>query len=175
MPDDYRPPDQPPDAAAPAQTGYPPHPGYPPTPGYPPPPAYAAAPAVAPGRYAAPVGPLGRIRPTGMTILLAIVTLGIYMFFYYYLTHDEIRRHSGTGLGGPLALVIALIFNVASPFLLSYEVGGLYERAGRAKPVSGLTGLWVMPGFLILVGPFIWIIKTNGALNDYWRSRGARG
>ena len=161
MPDDYRPPpDQPPDAIAPP-------PG--------PPPGYAPAPAVGTGQHAAPVGPLGRIRPTGTTILLAIVTLGIYMFFYYFLTHDEIRKHSGTGLGGPLALVIALVFNVASPFLLSYEVGGLYERAGRAKPVSGLTGLWVMPGALILVGPFIWMIKTNGALNDYWRSLGAQG
>src|SRR4051794_28109431 len=159
MPDDYRPP-QPQDAPV--------------APAYPPP-AYAPAPTVGPGQYVAPTGPLGRIRPTGMTILLAFVTLGIYMFFYYFLTHDEIRKHSGTGLGGPLALVIALIFNVASPFLLSYEVGGLYERAGQAKPVSGLTGLWVMPGFLILVGPFIWMIKTNGALNDYWRSRGAVG
>jgi hypothetical protein len=167
MPDDLRtPPDQPqqpPPSQPPYQAPYQP-PGQP---------QYAPAPP--PGSYAVATGPPGRIRPTGMTILLAIVTLGIYMFFYYYLTHEEIRRHSGTGLGGPLALVIALVFNVASPFLLSYEVGGLYERAGQAKPVSGLTGLWVMPGFLILVGPFIWMIKTNGALNDYWRSRGAVG
>ena len=27
----------------------------------------------------------------------------------------------------------------------------------------------------ILVGPFIWFIKTNDALNDYWRSQGAAG
>jgi len=143
MPDDCRPLlDQPPDATGPPS-------------GYPPPPGYGPAPAVGIGQYAAPAGPLGPIRLSGVMTLLAIVTLGIYMFFSYFLTHDEIRRHSGTGLGGPLALVIALIFNVASPFLLSYEVGGLYERAGRAKPVSGLTGLWVMPGALILVGPFI--------------------
>jgi hypothetical protein len=133
------------------------------------------APAPPTGSYAVPTGPPGRIRPTGRTILLAVVTLGIYMFFYYFRTHAEIREHSGTGLGGPLALVIALVFNAASPFLLSYEVGDLYERAGRAKPVSGLTGLWAVPGFLILIGPFVWMIKTNGALNDYWRGRGAVG
>jgi hypothetical protein len=27
---------------------------------------------------------------------------------------------------------------------------------------------------LILVGPFIWFIRTNNALNDYWRSLGVR-
>jgi hypothetical protein len=27
---------------------------------------------------------------------------------------------------------------------------------------------------LILVGPLVWFIQTNSALNDYWRSVGAR-
>ncbi len=40
------------------------------------------------------------------------------------------------------------------------------------KPVSGATGCWYIPGFLILVGPFIWFAKTNGALNEYWASFG---
>ena len=42
------------------------------------------------------------------------------------------------------------------------------------KPVSGLTGLWYFPGCLLLVGTFVWFIETNGALNSYWRSFGAR-
>jgi hypothetical protein len=50
----------------------------------------------------------------------------------------------------------------------------MYERAGHKKPVSGATGLWYFPGMFILVGPFIWFIKTNGALNAYWRTQGAR-
>jgi hypothetical protein len=29
-------------------------------------------------------------------------------------------------------------------------------------------------GSLSLVGPLVWLIKTNGALNAYWRSMGAR-
>jgi hypothetical protein len=41
-------------------------------------------------------------------------------------------------------------------------------------PVSGVTGLWYFPGIFLLVGPLIWFIKTNGALNAYWRSVGAR-
>jgi hypothetical protein len=125
-------------------------------------------------QYAQPTGPLGTIRGTGVAILLCIVTLGIYTFVYYYKTHEEMKRHSGEGLGGVLALVLALFIGVASPFILSSEVGRLYERTGRARPVSGATGLWVIPGAVLIVGPIVWFVKTNGALNAYWRSLGAR-
>jgi hypothetical protein len=84
------------------------------------------------------------------------------------------KRHSGVGLGGVLALILSLFVRVASPFLLSHEVGGLYERAGRRRPVSALTGLWFFPGILLLVGPLIWFVLTNRALNGYWRGSGAR-
>ena len=70
--------------------------------------------------------------------------------------------------------MVSLFASVASPFLLSHEVGGLYERRGRRRPVSALTGLWFFPGIFLLVGPLIWFVLTNRALNDYWRSRGAR-
>jgi hypothetical protein len=120
-----------------------------------------------------PSGPLGKVRGTGMVVLLTIVTLGIYSLVYYYSVHEEMKRHSGDGLGGVLALVLSFFIGFASPFLLSKEVGDLYERQGRTAPVSAVTGLWVIPGFLILVGPFVWLIKTNGALNAYWRALGA--
>jgi Domain of unknown function (DUF4234) len=128
----------------------------------------------APTQYATPQGPPGRRRPTGMTMLLFFVTLGIWGFIYYFQTQEEMRRHSGQGLGGVLALVIAIVFGVASPFFLSHEVGQLYERRGWEKPVSAVTALWFFPGILILVGPFIWFIRTNNALNEYWQSLGVR-
>jgi hypothetical protein len=125
-------------------------------------------------QYAQPRGPIGQVRSTGLQILLFVVTFGIWSFVYYYQTHEEMKRHSGEGLGGVLGLVLSFFIGFVSPFLLSSEVGGLYERTGRAKPVSGVTGLWVIPGFVLLVGPIIWFVKTNGALNAYWRSVGAR-
>ena len=121
-----------------------------------------------------PTGELGRLRPTGMTILLVIVTFGIWAFVYYFQVFEEMRRHSGRGLGGVWALVISIIFGVVSPFLLSNEVGQLYERRGLRSPVSALTGLWFFPGMLILIGPFIWFVKTNNALNEYWQGLGVR-
>jgi hypothetical protein len=145
-------------------------PGQQPPSGYPVQPAYGQPPA----GYAGP-GPIGKVRSTGMQILLFIVTFGIWGLVWYYSVHEEMKRHKGTGLGGALALVIAFFIGVVSPFLASAEVGELYERAGRPKPVSGATGLWYIPGFIILVGPIIWFVKTNGALNDYWKSLGATG
>ncbi len=123
-------------------------------------------------QYSQPTGALGTMRPTGMIILLFVVTLGIWGFVYYFQTHEEMKRHTGEGLGGIIALLIAVIFGIVSPFLHSFEVGRLYERRGQAPPVTALTGLWFFPGIFILVGPFIWFVRTNSALDEYWRSQG---
>ncbi len=103
-------------------------------------------------------------------MLLMVVTLGIYALVWYYQTHDEMKRHAGQGLGGGIALLLAWLVGIVMPFITSAEVGALYERRGQAKPVSGTTGLWSFPGVFLLVGPLVWFIKTNGALNAYWRS-----
>ena len=125
-------------------------------------------------QYPRRLGPVGEVRGTALQLLLFVVTFGIWCFFYVFQTHDEMKRHSGEGLGGVLALLVAVFAYFVSPFLLSHEVGGLYERRGQRKPVSALTGLWVFPGILLLVGPLIWFVLTNNALNRYWRSEGAR-
>ena len=141
----------------------------------PPPPTGATVPAQAQSGTPATM-PIGTIRSTGTCILLTIVTLGIYSWYWYYQTHEEMKRHSGTGIGGGIALVLAIFVGVAMPFVTSNEVGGLYERRGQAKPVSAATGLWfLLLGWFFLVGAIVWFVKTNGALNDYWRSLGAEG
>lgn len=126
-------------------------------------------------QYAPTQGPVGKIRPTGIAILLCIVTLGFYSLYWYFATHEEMKKHTGEGLGGVVALLLAIFVGVVSPYLHSHEVGNLYERRGQEKPVSALTGLWYFPGIFLLVGPIVWFVKTNGALNAYWRSLGAEG
>ena len=127
-----------------------------------------------PSRFPQRLGSVGEVRSTALQLLLILVTAGIWAYVYFFQTHDEMRRHSGQGIGGVPALLISLFVTVASPFLLSHEVGGLYAREGRPRRVSALTGLWFFPGIFLLVGPIIWFVLTNSALNDYWRSRGAR-
>ncbi|WP_370617569.1 DUF4234 domain-containing protein [Mumia sp. Pv 4-285] len=128
--------------------------------------------AVAP--YPPAAGPLGKVRSTGVCMLLTIVTLGFYQLYWWYKTHEEMKRHSQQGLGGGIALLLTIFVGIVMPYVTSNEVGGLYERRGQKRPVSAVTGLWYFPGMFILVGPFVWFIKTNGALNAYWRSLGAR-
>jgi hypothetical protein len=144
--------------------------------GWSPPPPQGGVPAPAYGYPPAVPGsaPVGKVRETGVCILLMIVTFGIYSLFWYFAVHDEMKRHKGTGLGGGIALLIAFFVGIAMPYLTSQEVGEMYERRGQHPPVTWVTGLWNFPGIFILVGPIVWFVKTNGALNAYWRSLGAQ-
>jgi hypothetical protein len=117
-----------------------------------------------------PSGPPGPVRGIGMSILLAIVTLGIYTYVWTWKTHAELKRHTGTGVGGGVGFVIYFVVSPVTYFLLPYEMNQMLQRAGRASRVSGLTGFWIL---LPLFGPFIWFVKVQGQLNDYWRSLGA--
>ncbi len=139
-------------------------------------PAYGQRPAPVRSRPPTdPLGPIGAIRSTWAVIGLSLITFGIYSLYYYFATHEEMKQHSGQGVGGAIGLVLALFtFGLVTPFLLPNEVGNLYARQGRPRPVTAVTGLWVLLGSFILVGPLVWLIKTNGALNAYWRSLGAR-
>jgi hypothetical protein len=132
-------------------------------------PSYAA-----PVQPAAGAGPLGKPRGTGLCILLFLVTFGLYSFYWMYVVHQEMKQHTGRGIGGGVAVVIWFFIGFVSPFLTSSEVGQLYSSTRRRPPVTGLTGLWATLGALILVGPIIWFVSTNNALNDYWRGLGAR-
>src|SRR6476660_1175870 len=105
------------------------------------------------GGVPAGVGQIGKVRSTGTCILLTIVTLGFYTWYWYYKTHDEMKQHPGNGIGGPIALILAIIVSIVMPFLNSNEVGGLYARKGLPKPVSAATGLWfLLLGWFFLVG-----------------------
>lgn len=161
-----------PPSVPPPTEGFPP----PPPPPAPPLPQYVAPPDAPPATpYVAPMGmgPLGKIRPTGICILLAIVTLGIYTLVWWFLVHEELKRHTGRGLGGLVALLLSLFVGIVMPYFTSHEVGAARKAAGQEEKVTGVTGLWYFPGIFILVGPIVWFVKTNAALNEYWASRGA--
>jgi hypothetical protein len=117
---------------------------------------------------------VGKVRSTGLSMLLFVVTLGIYGLVWWYLVHDEMKRHSGQGIGGLVALLLAVFVSPAAAFFTSDEVGKHYQRTGRRPPVSALTGLWYFPGMFLVVLPIVWFVQTNGALNEYWRGLGAR-
>jgi hypothetical protein len=117
-------------------------------------------------------GPPGRVRSIGVSILLAIVTLGIYTYVWTWRTQEEMKRHTGTGVGGAIGFVIYLVVSPVTYFLVPHEVKQMLQRSGRTSRVSGVTGFWIL---LPLFGPLIWFVKVQGQLNDYWRSLGVPG
>ena len=127
-------------------------------------------PADSPYGLGPPQGPVGQPRGIGNSILLAIVTLSIYTFVWTYKTHEELKRHAGSGVGGAVGLVIYIVFSPATMFIIPSEIGQIQLRAGVPQTVKGTTGLWIL---LPIIGSIVWFVKVQGALNDYWTSQGA--
>ena len=115
-------------------------------------------------------GPLGQPRGIGFAILLAIVTLGIYTLYWVFKTQDEVKEHSGIGVGGVIGLVIYIVLSPVTWFLIPSEIGKMFKADGRTAPFTGWMGLWFL---LPIIGAFVWFIKIQGALNGYWESKAA--
>ena len=115
-------------------------------------------------------GPLGHPRGIGFAILIFIVTIGLYSLYWVFKTQDEVKEHSGIGVGGVVGLVIYIVVSPVTWFLIPSEVGKLYTADGRAAPFTGWTGLWLL---LPIVGAVVWFVKVQGALNRYWASKAA--
>ena len=113
-------------------------------------------------------GPVGKPRGILFVIVLSIVTFGIYHLYWYYKNFEEMKYHTGNGIGGILGLLIAIVFNPINWFVMPSEIGNMYRGDGREAPMTGWTGLWIL---LPLVGWFVWTIKTQGALNRYWGTK----
>ena len=50
--------------------------------------------------------PLGKPRGIGFGILMFIITIGIYSLYWAYKTQEELKQHTGDGLGGIVGLVV---------------------------------------------------------------------
>ena len=118
-------------------------------------------------------GPLGSPRGIGFGILLFIVTIGFYSWYWVFKTQEEIKQHSGEGIGGVVGLVIWILLSIVSAFVIPSEVGKMYNASGRASPITGWTGLWFFPFGILVIPLIVWFVKVQGALNRYWESKPA--
>src|SRR6476619_4604392 len=71
-----------------------------------------------------------------LAIVLATVTLGIYSLSWVFKTQEEVKAHSGDGIGGVLGLVIYILLSPVTWFVVPSEVG---KKAadGRRHPFLG--------------------------------------
>jgi Domain of unknown function (DUF4234) len=116
----------------------------------------------------ASTGPLGQPRGIGFGILLFVVTLGLYSWYWAFKTHEEMKLHTSEGLGGVLGLVVWILLAVVSAFAIPAEVGKMYTKDGQEPPVTGWTGLWLVPGAILVIPAIVWFVKVQGSLNRYW-------
>ena len=115
-------------------------------------------------------GSIGSQRSIGLWIVLAIVTLGIATFIWTYVTHDELEKYSGRGLGGVVGVILYFFISPITYFLIPSEIRAVYIADGREPPVSWVWGFWFL---LPLIGNVIWFLKMQGLLNEFWESKGA--
>jgi Domain of unknown function (DUF4234) len=118
-------------------------------------------------------GPLGQPRGIGFGILMIIVTIGFYGWYWSFQTHEEMKQHTGEGVGGVLGLVIWILIGFVSAFLVPSEIGKMYRMDGQEPPVNGWTGLWLVPAGILIIPAIVWFVKVQGALNRYWTAKGA--
>ena len=114
-----------------------------------------------------PDAPLGKVRNPWSVVGLSIVTLGIYLIYWQCVSFRDLRRFSGSGIGGGWAIALAIVLPIVNVFRLPLEIGKIFEDDGKDKPVETATGFWVI---LPLVGGIVWIILTQSAMNQLWNS-----
>lgn len=120
--------------------------------------------------YQRAVGTVGVVRKPIVVILLSLVTFGIYYIYWQYVMFKEMKEYSGQGAGEVVGLIFALLLGIVNIFLLPVEIGQLYRREAQQEPVTGMTGLWI---FLPFVGWFVWLVKVQRRLNEFWIAHGA--
>jgi hypothetical protein len=116
-------------------------------------------------------GPLGQPRGIGFGILLFIVTIGLYGWYWAFKTQDEMKQHTGEGLGGVLGLVVWILIGAVSAFVIPSEAGRMYAKDSREPPITGWTGLWLFPFGIFIIPAIVWFVKVQGSLNRYWESK----
>jgi Domain of unknown function (DUF4234) len=112
--------------------------------------------------------PIGQARNPTTVALLSIVTCGIYGLYWAYLVFEELKQYNGEGSGGAVGALLTWI--IVGWFILPQEIQKMYQADGKQSPVEPIVGVWL---FLPIVGYFIYMNKVQGALNDFWISKGA--
>jgi RND superfamily putative drug exporter len=116
---------------------------------------------------------LGARRSVGGDIILFVITFGFYGWYWAYKNHKAMKQETGRGIGGFVGLLLWVLLNPVSAFLIPARVGRMYRQAGKDAPVRGWTGLWLFPFGYLIVPAIVWFVKIQRGLNRYWEEAGA--
>jgi Domain of unknown function (DUF4234) len=121
-------------------------------------------------------GSTAKVRNIVAVPVLALITLAIYLFFWWYFIHRELRdygRAKGTDeLGtspGTSVLAITLGGLVIVPAIVSFVRG--FKRVQAAQRLTGVDPIngWIGLVLFLVFSPAFYAYMQSG-LNDAWRS-----
>jgi len=116
-----------------------------------------------------PDTPIGTPRSVGLTILVSIVTFGIWTWVWSYMNGEELKNYRRDGLGGVAYLLFTIFISPITMFLMANEVEQMYREAGEEPKITTLWGLWFL---LPLIGNIVWYVRIQNAINEFWQARG---
>jgi len=109
-------------------------------------------------------------------LILSIITCGIYWFYWFYKTNDELKQYAKLG-HSPLVRLLVFIFGIillGLPSIYIYYVW-LKDVADQAKK-AGLSGFSPVLQTILIIIPFgslYTTYKVQATLNDIWDSAGS--
>lgn len=126
-----------------------------------------------PPQPAQPSGQIGRARNLGVSFLLAVVTIGIYIFFWVGMYYNELKNYRGRGIGPVLGVIFMFIpiLSIVNMFILSNEIEMIHREDGQEPPMTTIWGLWFL---LPIIGAIIWWVRAQSSMNQFWISKGAQ-
>jgi hypothetical protein len=126
-------------------------------------------------------GTTAKIRSVWWVAILSVITLGIYVFFWWYFINREMadygRAKGTTELGdspGKSVLAITLGALIIVPAILS--IISTFKRVQATQRLTGQTAVingWIGVLLLVVISPAFYAYMQSG-LNSAWKAVGAR-
>jgi len=125
--------------------------------------------------------PIGKIRSPAAPIFLPILTLGIYSLVWVFKLLREARDYADNRNGIQITspgLAVFLFFvpgiNIIWAIMMLFKLPGLVTKMrkadGIAPHLAGSAGAIGWIGLIPVLGSLLWVILTQSAMNDFWRS-----
>ena len=122
-------------------------------------------------------GYIGKSRSGLVTLLLGVVTCGIYSLYWYYQVMEDINRASGEMRINSVGWLIGSIVCFPLFWVVLYKVDRELARLSAEEGVYYKENfiLWLLLSILMGIGPIVAVFQICGGYNQIWDRRASAG